>query len=253
VAFVQAHFFSEVLGLSVQADVVLPQRTRGQIGMAGAARDDERHPVLFLLHGLSDDHSIWMRRTSIERYASEVGLAVVMPAVHRSFYADQVTGYRYWTYVSEELPDLVRGFFPLSDRREDTFVAGLSMGGYGAMKWALRRPGSVAAAVSLSGALDVASLELGDELTATFGDRERLRRDGNDLLDLVAHADPAALPRLRAWCGTEDDLLGHNRRFRDAALAAGVALRYDEGPGGHDWARWDEQIRDVVDWLPVRR
>src|SRR5437764_883031 len=81
-----------------------------------------------LLHGLSDDHTMWQRLTSIERYAEPLGLAVVMPAVHRSFYADEVHGHRYWTFLTEEVPALVSQFFRVSDRPGDTFVAGLSMG-----------------------------------------------------------------------------------------------------------------------------
>ena len=138
-------FFSEALSLSTSMTVLLPQRTTTQIGLAGAATS-EPPPVLYLLHGLSDDDTIWLRRTSIERYAAPLGLAVVMPQVHRSFYADQAYGGRYWTFLSEELPELIGSLFRLSDRREDTFVAGLSMGGYGAFKWALRQPGRFAAA-----------------------------------------------------------------------------------------------------------
>lgn len=98
------------------------------------------HPTLYLLHGLSDDDSIWLRRTSIERYVAQMGIAVVMPQVHRSFYTDMAAGGQYWTFISEELPALARSFFPLSAKREDNFVAGLSMGGYGALKLGLRKP-----------------------------------------------------------------------------------------------------------------
>jgi S-formylglutathione hydrolase FrmB len=111
--------------------------------------------VLYLLHGLSDDHTAWSRYTSIGRYAEAAGLAVVMPAVHRSFYANESAGHRYWDFVSEELPEVVRTFFQVSDRSEDTFVAGLSMGGYGAVRLALTFPGRYAAAASMSGALDI--------------------------------------------------------------------------------------------------
>ena len=151
-AFIQCGFFSEVLGLSTSMNVILPQSSAGQIGMEGKSFS-EKHHTLYLLHGLSDDHTIWMRRTSIERYAASLGIAVVMPAVHRSFYTDMANGYNYWTFVSEELPAIARSFFPLSDAREDNFVAGLSMGGYGAFKLALRCPDKFAAAASLSGAL----------------------------------------------------------------------------------------------------
>ena len=111
--------------------------------------------MLYLLHGLTDDHTGWQRYTSIERYADEAGLAVVMPAVHHSFYTDEVHGHAYWTYVSEELPALVHRLFRVSDRPEDTFAAGLSMGGYGAVKLALSHPDRYAAAASLSGTLDI--------------------------------------------------------------------------------------------------
>ena len=140
--------------------VLLPQQTATQIGMAGH-HSAGSPPVLYLLHGLSDDDTIWLRRTSIERYVAPLGLAVVMPQVHRSYYTDEAYGGRYWTFLSEELPQLVDTFFRLSTDRRDTFVAGLSMGGYGAIKWALRQPHRFAAAASLSGVLDVAAGEQG--------------------------------------------------------------------------------------------
>ena len=114
--------------MTSSVNVVLPQNTSGQIGLKGVAADDGC-PVLYLLHGMSDDHSTWIRRTSVERYATQYGLALVMPNAHRSYYTDMACGLKYWTYVSEELPRLMHTFFKISDRREDTFVAGLSMGG----------------------------------------------------------------------------------------------------------------------------
>jgi len=129
-ALIHCDFFSEALGLSTSMCVILPEPARGQIGMPGSERQPSGpHPVLWLLHGLSDDHTIWQRRTSIERYVAERGLAVVMPAVARSFYTDMAHGLPYWTFISEELPAAARSFFPLSPAREDNFVAGLSMGG----------------------------------------------------------------------------------------------------------------------------
>jgi S-formylglutathione hydrolase FrmB len=250
-------FFSEALSLSTSMTVLLPQQTTTQIGMSGRATSGAP-PVLYLLHGLSDDDTIWLRRTSIERYAAPLGLAVVMPQVHRSFYADQAYGGRYWTFLSDELPELVGSLFRVSDRREDTFVAGLSMGGYGAFKWALRHPDRFAAAASLSGAVDVAGLRTRSDrpedprmFERIFGDRDPAGTD-DDLLWLLAGADRAALPALYACCGTDDELIGDNRAFAEACGAAAVPLTTDFGPGAHDWAYWDEQIQHVLDWLPLR-
>lgn len=257
-ALLHCNFFSETLGVSTSMDVILPQATLSQIGMRGATRAG-LHPTLYLLHGLSDDHTIWQRRTSIERYVAALGLAVVMPGVQRSFYTDMHKGYRYWTFISEEIPALARSFFPLSPRREDNFVAGLSMGGYGAFKLALRCPGRFAAAASLSGALDMATRiedparDPIEDIPLIFGDPPVLRDTENDLFECArrAVAAGATLPRLYQWCGTEDYLHADNVRFRDHALGLGLDLTYEESPGAHEWACWDRAIQNVIAWLPL--
>jgi S-formylglutathione hydrolase FrmB len=262
-AFLDFHFFSETLGLSCAAYVIIPQRADGQIGLAGGAVR-EKYPTLYLLHGLSDDHTIWMRRTSIERYAAAKNIAVVMPAVARSFYQDMASGPRYWTFVSEELPALCQQFFPLSAAREDNFAAGLSMGGYGALRLGLAKPEKFAAAASLSGALDMPRRlkEAGKtgsridkaEWVGIFG--PELEMEGTDadlhfLAQKLAAAD-GPKPGLFVACGTEDELLPDSRAFRQQLDAVHLPVSYAESPGGHDWGYWDEQIQRVLDWLPLR-
>lgn len=254
-AFMDCHFFSDSLGVSASMYVIVPQVAKNQIGMDSADRGG-KHPTLYLLHGLSDDHTIWMRRTSIERYASALGLAVVMPAVNRSFYTDMPNGHKYWQFVSEELPALARSFFPLSDKREDNFVAGLSMGGYGAMKLALTHPDRFAAAASLSGALDVKwalQAHQGNEFRWLLGDYGDIDGTPADLFHLATElaAGPKEQPKLYQYCGTEDFLYDCNLRFRDHVQEKGLELTYEEGPGGHSWEIWDARIQDVLKWLPL--
>lgn len=253
-ALIRCNFFSDVLGLSTSMTVLLPQPADRQIGTPGSAVASEpaRPPVLYLLHGLSDDDSIWLRHTNIERYAAPLGLAVVMPAAQRSFYLDEESGLRYWTFLSQELPELVGRFFRVSQRREDTFVAGLSMGGYGALRWALRQPERFAAAASLSGALDVAarSARNSDDWPRLTGGRDLAGTD-DDPFALLERADPATLPRLFATCGTEDQLYPDTERLRAVTRAAGIELAGNDGPGIHDWAFWDAAIQDVLGWLPL--
>ena len=258
-AHLRCDFFSDALGLSTSMTVLLPQQTSAQIGMEGVAAGGPA-PVLYLLHGLSDDDTTWLRRTSIERYVAERGWAVVMPQVHRSFYTDEVYGSRFWTFVSDELPRLVGSFFQVSTRREDTFVAGLSMGGYGALKLALRRPEQYAAAASLSGALDLAALvgqgrwwpEDPRMYERIFGSGGAVGPD-DDLLELVRRSDPAALPALYACCGTEDELLPGNQAFHAACREAGVPLTTSWSPGEHEWGYWDDRIVDVLAFFDAQR
>ena len=217
-AHLRCDFFSEALGLSTSMTVILPQATTTQIGMTGVPR--RAPPVLYLLHGLSDDDTIWLRRTSIERYAAPLGLAVVMPQVHRSFYADEAYGGRYWTFLSEELP-VCRGLFRVSAGRSETFVAGLSMGGYGALKWALRHPDRFAAAASLSGrsTSPAAHRRTRPEdprmFERVFGGRG-VRGAGRPARP-CSTGPTAHAAALYVGCGTEDALIDDNERFAIAA------------------------------------
>ncbi len=248
--------FAESLGMGTSMVVLYPQAAAG-IGMDGSDSAGGRDgvPVLYLLHGLSDDCTIWERRTAIERYATEKGIAVVMPEVRRSFYADEAVGENYWTFVSEELPTLVASTFHVSTAREDTFVAGLSMGGFGAFKLALNHPDRFAAAASLSGVLDARGFhqgEHGGHLAERVWGGKPLEGTADDLIGLLEQADPAVLPQLFVDCGTEDFLIEHNRRFLAAAEGRGVEVTSRLRPGAHTWDFWDTGIQDVLDWLPIR-
>ncbi len=147
---------------------------------------------------------------------------------------------------------MVSSFFRVSRRPEDTFVAGLSMGGYGALKWALHHPERFAAVASLSGAVDVRTLlpERPEIYRRVFD--ERLGPD--DILeDLLQRRRSVALPPMFVGCGTEDPLYDENVRFADQAIAAGVDVHTDFRPGAHEWAVWDATIAAVLAWLPLRR
>ncbi|MGZ4490829.1 MAG: alpha/beta hydrolase [Nocardioidaceae bacterium] len=253
-ALLDVDFFSDVLEFGTSMTVILPQASAAEIGVASSTADGAP-PVLYLLHGLSDDNTAWLRRTSIERYVAERGLAVVMPNVHRSFYADEAHGHRYWTFLSEELPRVVASFFNVSQRREDTFVAGLSMGGYGALKWALRQPWRFTAAASMSGALDLVTIcRLGErqELFDRVYDGDVGPGDDLHALLQVAASSGTPLPALHVSCGTEDALYPTNPPFAVAARAAGADVVTDFRAGEHEWGFWDREIQDVLAWLPLR-
>ncbi|MFD0673434.1 alpha/beta hydrolase [Cohnella sp. GCM10027633] len=242
-AFVQCQFFSNALEIAVTVNVILPEQIKGPLS------------TMYLLHGLSDDHSMWTRRTSVERYAADLQLAIVMPAVNRSFYADMVHGAKYWTFVSEELPARMRAMFPLSSAREHNFAAGLSMGGYGAMKLGLSHPDRYAAVASLSGAMDVDWLATGSpsDFAKIFGDVDSVKGTGHDLFALADRvAAGGNSPLLYQCCGTEDFLYECNVGFREHARSLSLPLTYEEGPGEHEWGYWDTHIKRVLDWIPLQ-
>lgn len=253
-ALISCSFYSHALDISTTINVILPQPTPWSDGLP-----TRKWPTLWLLHGLSDDHTIWQRRTAIERYVEDKPLAVVMPGVNRSFYADMVSGAAYWTFVTEELPAVARAFFPLSDARTENFVAGLSMGGFGAFKVALNLPERYAAAASLSGALGPLTFlppedPVHRDMQLIHGGHDRIPGTSADLFALTTRmaAAPGPRPRLYQWCGTEDFLYAGNVAFRNHARALGLALEYSEGPGGHEWVHWDHQIEKVIAWLNVK-
>lgn len=250
----ELNFFAESLGIHSTMYVLLPQPT-------GDHPPQPNYRTLYLLHGHSDDHTAWQRWTSIERYVEGLNMAVIMPAVHLSFYTDMVHGGRYWTFISEEVPALVRRIFPLSPARADNFVAGLSMGGYGAYKMALAHPDRFAAAASLSGALDIRYIvaedgENPDEVWLAgmrniFGaDLGKVADSDNDLRTLARiTAQNSEKPRLYQCCGKQDFLYQNNVGFRDYLRDLLLDLTYEEGTGEHSWDYWDKMIQKALVWM----
>ncbi|HKJ37234.1 MAG TPA: alpha/beta hydrolase family protein [Anaerolineales bacterium] len=252
----EVKFFSEVLMLHSTMNVLLPQRPLVKTWN----NPKPKYRTLYLLHGRTDDHTAWVRWSNIEKYVEGMNLAVVMPAVDLSWYTDMAYGNNYFQFVSEEVPAVVRDMFSLSDKREDNFVAGLSMGGYGAFKLALTYPDRYEAAASLSGALDVLETIKGhglhDEkawhkaMQSVFGDLEKVDGSQHDLFALSREVGKGSVkPRLYQCCGTEDFLYADNIRFRDAVRKLPLDFTYEEGPGEHVWSYWDKMIQNVLKWM----
>lgn len=213
-----------------------------------------KRKVLYLLHGLSDDASAWGRFSSIETIARDYGLVVVMPSVGRSFYTDQPNGQLYFTYLTQELPQYLSAVFNLTPERNDTLIAGISMGGYGAFKAALLFPHKFFAAASFSGALSLEILRAipndprQAEFETIFGDLEKLQGSKHDPLMWLKKASqaPSELPRLFVACGREDNLYPLNVMFNEACKGLGIPLDYHEEDGKHDWYFWNNQIQRFI-------
>jgi S-formylglutathione hydrolase FrmB len=274
-ALMEVDFYSQVLGLQNQAYVIIPQSESG-VGVGQGGKKQGPYPVLWLLHGASDDHSIWLRRSSIERYVASFNLAVVMPNAHLSSYANMVHGQRYADFFSRELPAIMGEFFHLSARREDNYVAGLSMGGYGALALGLGNPEVFSAIGCFSaGNLNMRanrppgqrkSGKASRDLTV-FGVENRAELLGNPDYDCFAMGEAALasgfaqgktqgsalgkpLPRIFHCCGTED-FLYENAKTTAAWFKAHPRFDYtfEEGPGGHTWEFWDCWVRRFLSWL----
>jgi len=208
--------------------------------------------TLLLLHGLSDDHTAWARRTSLERYLEGLPLLVVMPNGERGWYTDSVSSpaQAFETYLTRDLIGFVDGAFHTRPERSSRMTAGLSMGGYGALKLALGHPDLFCAAVSHSGAVEIGARSWEEdnarqqELRAIFGAHPQ--GGDNDLYALAQRADAPARPALRIDCGVDDFLIEDNRRFHAHLERIGYPHEYAEHAGAHDWAYWDIHIQDTL-------
>lgn len=259
-AFLQANIYSNVLEMEVSVNVILPQKTEKKIGTATKGNITDV-PVLYLLHGMGGNHSVWERRTSIERYVSELGMAVIMPSTDLGWYTDTRYEMNYWTFISEELPNICHELFPqLTTRREKTFAVGLSMGGYGALKLGLAKPEKFGAIASLSGAVNLAD-RMEDLLAVKgrnfwegiFGPLENVQGSINDPMFLLEQliASGKNAPNIFLCCGEEDLLLHGNKKMAAALTAHNIEHTFETGPGNHDWLFWDTWIQRVLEWLPL--
>ncbi len=239
-AFATINYFSRSLQKASSFNIVFP--------------DDPGIPrpwaVFYLLHGLSDDHTIWMRRTSIERYVAGLPLVVVMPDGGRGWYTNALEGYHHEDDLIKDVVGLVDRTFPVRAERAGRCIGGLSMGGYGAVKLGLKHHDMFASVNSHSGALAFAHLEpgkappFGGEFTRIFG--KESRGGPEDPFAIVERVDHGKLPALRIDCGTEDFLIASNRDFHKHLDSLHIAHEYEEFPGTHEWGYWDKHVVEAI-------
>jgi S-formylglutathione hydrolase FrmB len=245
-------FQSELIHRTLPYNVILPtdyDRSR-----------TTRYPVLYLLHGHTGHYGDWITHTHLADYAAPYRMIIVTPEGDNSWYTDSagVPADKYETYIVHELiPDVQRRYRTI-EARYGRAIAGLSMGGYGAFKFALKYPESFAFAGSMSGSFGVTRYtvnEIGttnwDAFVQVFGPVGSETRKANDLFALTKELSPgrvAALPFFYFDCGTQDapQHFDPNRELSQLFLEKKIAHEYRELPGGHDWDYWDAQVQEVV-------
>lgn len=248
-ALVSLHYRSDQLKKTVEIMLAIPDCS------AEFQKPLSEYPVVYLLHGLSEDASSWIRKSNAERYALERGLVLVMPSVDRSMYCDGVLGQNYFTYLTRELPGYLEKVFGLSRKREQNFIMGFSMGGFGAARAALTYPEQYAAWGSLSGLVDLMPMlfRLDDSVREEFPFlAAEVGRIDTTPLNPVNLIDGEKQKQLRGYlsCGLKDDLLICTRRFQEASQRAGLPNRFVYVPDrGHNWTFWEEQIPLFFDFI----
>lgn len=250
-AILQVNYVSDALFRMVTLNVILPidkVDPKGEYINKG-----KKFKTLYLLHGLLGNYTDWVHGTRVQRWAQEHDLAVVMPSADNSFYVNTAAPRNdYGKFIGEELVNVTRMMFPLSDKKEDTFIAGLSMGGYGAMRNGLKYADTFSHIASFSGALHIA-----DEKGIHPGWGTQLLQNDPDsnpatLLEGLKKAG-SPIPKIYISCGMEDELLPASRHYRDLCEKAGADVTYIEEPGyGHEWDFWDKHVCKIIkEWLPL--
>lgn len=265
-ALFELNLRSNALNTNTSVWVCFPEQT-GMDKMRGLPYQYQpgvKYQTLWLFHGGGGDASNWPRYTSIERYANEHKLMVICPSAYQSFYSDMAHGEAYYTWITKELPQVLQWMLPISPKREDNFVAGLSMGGYGSLKWAVNSPERFSHAGSFSGAVDMPGILqrnhmrdgviVDDHFIVAFGSLDAVQNNDADVLWKAKQQKAAGveLPKFYVSCGTEDFTWDFNVKLRDEFRAEGIDLTWDERPGGHTWSYWDAAVQRFIDWLPLK-
>lgn len=244
IAFLRCDLPSAALEMQTTIQVILP--------------DDklETAPVIYLLHGLTDNCTCWQRYTRVEQYAREKNAVVIMPEVQRSFYFNMQYGSQYFDYVTKELPMICQKYFRINNNSEKTYIMGLSMGGYGAMKSALTYPHNYAGCATFSGVLnfnEFVDLKKDNpaftrDLPAILGLNKSLQPK-DDLFYLTSNLKEGRYPKLFITCGIQDELVHMNHQMKQHLENNQIELHYEEWEGDHNWFFWDTSIKKAFDYF----
>lgn len=265
-ALIRVDFISESLKRTITLNAILPT---DKFVRPGTPKPEKKpFKTLYLLHGIFGNYTDWVTGTRIQRWAQDNDLAVIMPSGENGFYVDHPGrgDQLYGEFIGQELVQFTRDLFHLSDRREDTYIAGLSMGGYGALRNGLKYAETFGCIGALSSALviDQAIQSTNDSpmflsqrsyFESVFGDLTQLAGSDKDpeALFLSLQSAGRPIPRIYMACGADDMLLNPNRAYRDFLISRQADLTYVEGPGSHEWDFWDTYIKKFIDWLPLNK
>ena len=237
--------FSDQLEMDTHLVVILPEKTDGK-------------PLksLYLLHGYSDDCTSWQRKTAIERYAQSKNIAVICPEVAHSFYLNMKYGQKYSDYVSIELVSICEKMFNLSHKVSDRYIAGLSMGGYGALRTCLLDPKRYAGCGCFSGAIDIRSLlkateEVSEEWKGILGEEIELDQDQDIFVLLDRLKNKSVKTRFYVSCGKQDFLYDSFKTWKKKSAGLKLDVTNESWNGVHEWAFWDESIKRFLDKVVI--
>ena len=258
-ALIQVNYLSRALFRTVPLNVILPADKINYMTGEYLDSNGQKFKTLYLLHGLLGNYTDWVTGTRIQRWAEERNLAVVMPSGDNSFYFNgRMPMDDYETFIGKELPEVTRRMFPLSDKREDTFIAGLSMGGYGAFRNGIVFSDTFGYVGEFSGAMHLFEKKEADKGVSEFDKKlfEDPEAAGKTNLnpevafdEMIAEGRP--VPKFYMSCGTLDPLYQANVDMRDFIISKGVDVTWDEEERAHDWDFWDSQILKYLNWLPL--
>lgn len=253
-ALIQVNYLSKALFRMVPLNVILPVDSFDADNDCYLNENGKKYKTLYLLHGLLGNYTDWMSYTRIRKWAEEKNVAVVMPSGDNAFYFNSRTPWNdYGTYIGKELVEVTRRMFPLSDKREDTYIAGLSMGGFGALRNGIVYSDTFSYVAGLSGALHIFEDTSEEANNGLFDNKEEAAKtDKNPWVaveEMIAKKRP--VPKFYMACGTKDELMPASVAFRDFLKSKGIEVTWDEEDYGHEWDFWDSQIKKVLDWLPL--
>ncbi len=262
-ALMQVDFFSKSLMRTVTFNAIVPV---DKVAMPGQEVSNiKQYKTLYLLHGIFGNYTDWIANTRIALWAQERDLVVVMPSGENKFYVDnQKSMDNFSQFIGEELVEFTRNLLPLSRKREDTYIAGLSMGGYGACVTGLNFNdtfgyiGMLSAAMILDGVHtatddDPIPFRRKSYYESVFGDVDKIIGSEKDNMALITKLKEqnASIPNIYQVCGIQDFLIEPNRMYHEFLKENNVDVYYEEWDGIHDWKFWDEAILKFMDYLPL--
>lgn len=250
-AYFTGTIYSETLRMDTNIAVIAPKKAIP----FGREYNGKPYKVVYLLHGLSANSADWLINTEAQINATKYNVVFITAEVQRSFYTDMKYGLKYFTYISEELPKLCASLFNISAKREDTYIIGMSMGGYGALKCAMRHPETYCGVAAFSAVCDIKDNVGGNplvddaEFQAVFGlNYENLEQE--DLFRIAKQLEGQPVqPKILHLCGTEDVLYDMNVRFRDYMQTLDLDYEYREWSGVHEWSFWQPAVKMALDYL----